>query len=210
MTWLPSVLILFVLSNFLILMVNHKKVHVVALASQGIMMAIFIWMMTSRDESFANFSAAMLSAALKTIIFPMFVAYSSPVQTNSSTQLSKPTLLAIALILVGYASWMTKQLPTSLNSSGQLVLMSAMSAVFIGLLILIAPRGVMQQAMGYLIFENGISLFAVAVTAEEEWAVQVAVLLDVLVAVVLMGITIFHLRQEFDEIDVDQLSILRD
>jgi hydrogenase-4 component E len=38
----------------------------------------------------------------------------------------------------------------------------------------------------------------------------VGVLLDVFVAVFVMGITIFHINREFDHINTDRLSTLKD
>ena len=40
--------------------------------------------------------------------------------------------------------------------------------------------------------------------------VEAGVLLDVFVAVFVMGITIFHINREFDHIDTDRLSTLKD
>ena len=39
---------------------------------------------------------------------------------------------------------------------------------------------------------------------------EMGVLLDVFVAVFVMGITIFHISREFDHIDTDGLSALKD
>ena len=36
------------------------------------------------------------------------------------------------------------------------------------------------------------------------------ILLDIFVAVFVMGITIFHISREFDQIDTDQLTALKD
>jgi hydrogenase-4 component E len=40
--------------------------------------------------------------------------------------------------------------------------------------------------------------------------VELGVLLDVFVAVFVMGIAIFHINREFDHIDANQLTTLRD
>ena len=45
---------------------------------------------------------------------------------------------------------------------------------------------------------------------EQPLLVEMGILLDVFVAVFVMGIMIFHISREFDHIDVDQLSALKD
>jgi len=42
------------------------------------------------------------------------------------------------------------------------------------------------------------------------WLVQMGVLLDLLAAVFVMGIMIYHINREFDHIDIDRLANLRD
>ncbi len=42
------------------------------------------------------------------------------------------------------------------------------------------------------------------------WVFELGILLDVFVAVFVMGIAIFHISQEFEHIDADRLASLRD
>jgi hydrogenase-4 component E len=58
--------------------------------------------------------------------------------------------------------------------------------------------------------ENGIYCFGWAFAVEEPLLVEMGVLLDVFVAVFVMGITIYHLSREFDSIETDQLTSLKD
>ena len=45
---------------------------------------------------------------------------------------------------------------------------------------------------------------------DQPWLVETGILLDVFVAVFVMGIAIFHISREFDHMDVDQLTVLKD
>jgi hydrogenase-4 component E len=58
--------------------------------------------------------------------------------------------------------------------------------------------------------ENGIYAFGMAFAIQEPLLVEMGVLLDVFVAVFVMGITIYHISRQFDHIDTDRLSALRD
>jgi hydrogenase-4 component E len=50
----------------------------------------------------------------------------------------------------------------------------------------------------------------VTFAVSEPWLVQMGVLLDVLAAVFIMGIIIYHINREFGDIDIDRLSNLKD
>ena len=58
--------------------------------------------------------------------------------------------------------------------------------------------------------ENGIYIFGVTLVRDQPWLVETGILLDVFVAVFVMGIAIFHISREFDHMDVDQLTVLKD
>jgi len=62
--------------------------------------------------------------------------------------------------------------------------------------------------MGYLVLENGIYVFGVALALDMPLLVEMGVLLDVFVAVFVMGIMIFQISRSFDNIDTDKLSSL--
>jgi len=79
-----------------------------------------------------------------------------------------------------------------------------------GLFLIFARRKAITQALGFIIMENGIYLFGVAFAIHEPWLVQTGVLLDVFAAVFIMGIMICHINREFDHIDTDRLSNLKD
>ncbi len=57
---------------------------------------------------------------------------------------------------------------------------------------------------------NGVYVFGASLTVEEPLLVELGILLDVFVAVFVMGIVIYHINREFDHIDTDRLSVLKD
>ena len=84
-------------------------------------------------------------------------------------------------------------------------------ALAVGGLILIVGRiKAITQVIGYLVAENGIFLLGVPLmTAGTAWF-ELALLLDVFVAVFVMGIAINHISDSFASIDVARFRSLRD
>ena len=66
------------------------------------------------------------------------------------------------------------------------------------------------QVLGYLVMENGIYLFGIAVMSTMPLAIELGLLLDLFVAVFVMGIVIFHINREFDSMDTEKLCELKD
>jgi hydrogenase-4 component E len=79
-----------------------------------------------------------------------------------------------------------------------------------GLFLIVSRKKALTQVLGYLVLENGIYAFGVGVVQGTPMLVELGVLLDVFVAVFVMGITIFHINRQFDHIDTDQLATLKD
>jgi hydrogenase-4 component E len=68
----------------------------------------------------------------------------------------------------------------------------------------------LNQVVGYLVLEDGVYLFGLILAPEVPLLVEMGILLDVFVAVFVMGIAIFHISREFDHLEVDQLTTLKD
>ena len=86
----------------------------------------------------------------------------------------------------------------------------ALATVMIGLIVLTTRRKALTQVVGYLMLENGIYLFGLTQTESVPFLLEVGVLLDVFVAVFIMGIVVFHINREFDSLDSARLTELRD
>lgn len=114
------------------------------------------------------------------------------------------------MLLIAVAFWLGTRLPHPLcESSSTLVVPGAIASILTGLFLLITRRKAVMQALGYLVMENGIAAFGLAVVPEIPLLIELGILLDVFVGVFVMGIVIWHISREFDHIDADQLNALR-
>jgi hydrogenase-4 component E len=87
---------------------------------------------------------------------------------------------------------------------------AAFHAILIGLFLIVSRRKAVAQVLGYLALENGVFVFGVGLVRQATLLVEMGILLDVFVAVFVMGIAIFHISREFDHIDTDRLSLLKE
>jgi hydrogenase-4 component E len=118
--------------------------------------------------------------------------------------------LMIGAVLLAAAMWFGRQLPLPVPDHSPMVLPLAMFTIMVGLFVIVSRRKALTQVLGYLVMENGIYAFGLAFALSEPLLVELGILLDAFMAVFVMGITIFHISREFDHMDTDRLSALRD
>ena len=96
------------------------------------------------------------------------------------------------------------------STAAELLVPVAFATLLTGLLVLISRSKAVTQVVGYLMLENGVFLFGLTLVRRIAFLVEVGVLLDVFVAVFIMGIVVFHINREFDSISAANLVELRE
>jgi hydrogenase-4 component E len=86
----------------------------------------------------------------------------------------------------------------------------AIASVFFGIYFIIIHKNVFSHLVGYLIIENGIFLLSLAVGSEIPMLVNFAVLLDVLMGVLVIGIFVNRVSDRFQSTSIDELAKLKD
>lgn len=82
-------------------------------------------------------------------------------------------------------------------------------ALLAGLLIMVTRRQVVAQLEGLIVMENGIYLAALGATRGMPFVVELGVLLDLLVAVLILGLLTFRIGTTLDSLNTDRLSELK-
>lgn len=118
--------------------------------------------------------------------------------------------LLAGTVIIGLAFALAERLPIPPGLRSGLLVPVSLATMMIGLFMTVSRLKALTQVLGYLVFENGIYLFGLAVSYDMPWLLEMGVLLDVFVAVFIMGIVIHHISREFDSIHTDRLTQLRE
>lgn len=86
----------------------------------------------------------------------------------------------------------------------------ALASIFGGIYFVIIHKNILSHLVGYLILENGIFLLSLAVSSEMPIMVSLAVLLDIFVGILAIGLFINQVGNTFQSTSVDKLSQLKD
>jgi len=117
-------------------------------------------------------------------------------------------LYGIVALIVSF--WLGQILNLGQLSYSPLIIPVSFFGIFSGLFLIVSRRRAISQVLGFLVLENGVFTFGAGIIKMTSLLVEIGILLDVFVAILVMGITVFRISQECDHIDTDKLITLKD
>lgn len=161
--------------------------------------------------------AAVLSLLIKTILVPVLLErLVDRIQIRQEIEplINAPVSILISggLTLIAYVVAESFHRPEEeFNSAtlGHNVLAVAISLFLIGFFTMINRRKALMQVLALLSLENGLFLAAISLTYGMPLIVETGILFDVLVAVMVLGILVYRIRETFESMDVSRLRRLR-
>jgi len=84
----------------------------------------------------------------------------------------------------------------------------ALSVVLLGLLMMVTRRNAVSQVVGFMSLENGLVLAATGAKGMP-LVVEISVAFSILIALIVIGIFLFRIRERFDTVDVKALDRYR-
>ncbi|MCD8185117.1 MAG: hypothetical protein LUD68_01255 [Rikenellaceae bacterium] len=86
----------------------------------------------------------------------------------------------------------------------------ALYAVLCGLILITTHKRIFSHLVGFLVIENGVFLFSLAVGVEMPMLVNIAMMLDILMSVLMMGVFFSKLGERIRNLTSDELTSLKD
>lgn len=207
-----AIIILVVLTNLGLLGTSRVQACIRAVAIQGILLGILPLVSQAGEITVRLLLLAAASTAIKGVAFPWLLTRSMR-DTDQRREVEPfvgyTTSMLCAVALIGVSIYLGGRLPM-FGSISPLMAPVAIFTLMVGLMVIISRKKAMTQVVGYLAMENGIYTFGMALATEQPLLVELGILLDVFMAVFVMGIMIYHINRELDHIDTDRMSALRD
>jgi hydrogenase-4 component E len=120
-----------------------------------------------------------------------------------------PSLLLGAAATIGVVA-VSGALPLRPEHASSLLVSGSFATVICGLLLLLGRAKAISQVCGYLVMENGIYLFGMLLIRSTPLVVEAGILLDLTVAVFVIGIIVDRIQREFDSLDTRKLTALHE
>jgi hydrogenase-4 component E len=211
-SWIDAAIALVVLSNLRLLGTSRLAACIRIVAFQGIILGLLPILFHADHLTLRVVLQATASMITKGVVFPWLLTRAvrgADVRREIDPIVGYTPSLLVGGALLGVALWLGWRLPLPVPAGSQFMIAVSLFTIMAGLFMIIARRMAITQVLGYLAMENGIYTFGLAFAEKEPLLVEMGILLDVFVAVFVMGIMIYHINREFDHIDTDRLSELR-
>jgi Hydrogenase 4 membrane component (E) len=206
-------MILLVLSNMALLGLSSLRTCISIVSFQGMLLGLLALVTQFGSLSARLIMIAAASFIIKGFVFPILLRRGireAGTQHEIEPFVGYIMSVIAGLVMLGISLWLSTKLPLFAAGSGtSLIVPAALTTLFTGLFLIIARKNALNQCLGYIIMENGIYTFGIFSVVEIPLLVELGILLDVFVAVFVMGIAIYHINREFDHLDSDRLNVLK-
>jgi hydrogenase-4 component E len=157
--------------------------------------------------------SAALTFALKVLILPWVLhrlIRKLNVKWDVETLINIPTTMLIGIVLVILAFNVALPISQLAGTITKSTLGIALACVLLAFLTMITRSKAVPQVIGFLAMENGLFFAATSATYGMPLVVELGVALDVLVGTFIFGIFFFHIREQFDSLDIRHMENLKE
>lgn len=204
-------LIIFIITLFYVSIANRIITYVRVLALQGVIL-FAVTFLQLKDIHTWNLVLILLETIIfKAIAVPLFLSYI--IKRNKITRESEPYLPHfISLLITTMIVVITILLASSIQDTflDKIFFIVSLATLFTGLYFIATRKKIITHVMGYLMIENGVFVLSLAVGNEMPNLVNLGIMLDVFASVLILGIFLNKIGDVFKDVDVDQLSNLKD
>ena len=205
MTAIPVILIL---SCLVILGSSRPQVAIRVVAIQGLFLGTLPLLRSLGHLTLPILVLGISGILFKGVMLPWLmqtVLRETGIQRESTPYVTYGTSLLIGVMLLALSAWLAVSLGLPQNTS-LLLTATAMFLILVGLFLMISRRQAIMQSLAYLVLENGVYALGVSISLAFPVIVELGILLDIFVAVFLMGNLLFHLDREFQHTEVDRFN----
>ncbi|HUY82466.1 MAG TPA: hypothetical protein VMU92_12145 [Acidobacteriaceae bacterium] len=207
---LASILLLI---SFAMLSRRRTQRLITLYAWQGLVLFASTFLVAYSSGQKELYYSAALTLLLKVIVLP-WVLYrlirNLGAQWDNEPLVNIPTTMLVGLGLVIFAFGLAQPISMMANTITRNTLGIALAVILLSFLMMITRRKAVTQVIGFLAMENGLFFAATSATNGMPMAIELGIALDLLVAVFILGIFFFQIREQFDSLDLHHLESLKE
>lgn len=204
---------LLLLLSFAMLAQRRIVIMVNLLAMQGGLLLFATLLLAWRTGQHHLYLSAALTLGLKVIFLPWLLhrlIRRLKVYWDAEPLLNISGTMLIGLVVVVFSFGLAQPISALASTATRSSIGIAVAVVLLSFITMITRRKAMSQVVGFLSMENGLFFGAMSATYGMPMIVEFGVALDVLVAVLVLGIFFFQIREQFDSLDLHHLESLKE
>ena len=210
---LNSCAALLLLVSFAMLSQRRVVSLVNLLALQGTLLCVATLLLAWRTGQHHLYVSAALTLALKVVGLPWLLhrlIRRLQVYWDTEPLLDVPGTMLVGLVTVVFAFGLAQPIAELASTATRNAIGIAVAVILLAFITMITRRKAMSQVVGFLSMENGLFFGAMSATYGMPMVVELGVALDVLVAMLVLGVFFFQIREQFDSLDLHHLESLRE
>jgi hydrogenase-4 component E len=183
------------------------------LALQGALLCGGTLLLAWRTGQSHLYLSALLTLALKAAFLPWLLhrlIKRLGVYWDSEPLINISSTMLLGLLIVIFSFGLAQPIAALASTATRNAIGIAVAVVLLSFLTMITRRKAMSQVVGFLSMENGLFFGAMSATYGMPMIIELGVALDVLVAVLVLGVFFFQIREQFDSLDLHHLESLRE
>ncbi len=183
------------------------------LALQGLMLTAATVLLAWRTGETHLYLSALLTFALKVVFLPWMLhrlIRRLEVYWDTEPLINIPGTMLIGVLIVVFAFGLAQPIAELASTATRSALGIAVAVILLAFLMMITRTKAMSQVIGFLSMENGLFFGAMSATHGMPMIVELGIALDILVAMLVLGVFFFQIREQFDSLDLHHLETLKE
>ena len=180
---------------------------------QGVTLVASTSMMAYFTQQPHLYYSAALTFMLKVLVIPWLLhrlLKRLNVRWDVESLLNIPTTMLLGIVLVIFAFNLAAPISSLSASVARGTLGIALACVLLSFLMMITRTKAIAQVIGFLAMENALFFAATSATYGMPMVVELGIALDVLIGMVILGVFMFQIREQFDSLDIRKLERLKE
>ena len=183
------------------------------LAAQGALLGMATLLVAWRTGETHLYISALLTLGLKVVFLPWLLTRlirRLGVYWDSESIINPSATMLIGLGIVVFSFGLAQPIAELASTATRNSIGIAVAVILLAFLTMITRRKAMSQVIGFLSMENGLFFGAMSATYGMPMVVELGIALDVLVAMLVLGVFFFQIREQFDSLDLHHLESLKE
>jgi hydrogenase-4 component E len=200
---------LLLLLSFAMLSQRRVVTLVNLFALQGALLCAATLLLAWRTGEANLYVSAALTLLVKVIALPRLLhrmIRRLGVYWDTDPLLNIPGTMLIGVLIVVFSFGLAQPIAALASTATRSAIGIAVAVILLAFLTMITRRKALSQVVGFLSMENGLFFGAMSATYGMPMIVELGVALDVLVAMLVLGVFFFQIREQFDSLDLDRLE----
>ncbi|MDE7129761.1 MAG: hypothetical protein K2O07_05550 [Alistipes sp.] len=206
-----SLVILYVITLIYLSITERFRNHTSLVALQGIiLLGIALLRLHSLDAvelafiivETLLFKAVVVPAILLRVIRKTKI---NRVRSSGSSQFNS---LLLSLAALAVSCWLTSAMAD--ERIDMIFFGVALYALLSGLIMIVVRQRIFAHLVGFLVIENGVFLFSMAIGVEMPMMINLAIMLDIMISILLLGMFLRKLDNDIHTDDADALTAVKD